>query len=200
MSDNAVAIVSAGVPLNVVSKSTNLRPQIDIRRRATTGIISANKGTIEQRVERATYALDLERTQSLNRLIFEVISSEILDGSQTDRFTYMVCKPSSSGLVSMSARPWGEGCVSCRRRTRFRWGTKAGRLVRQPVAPIFPFSYPNAVVYGVAQLTLRFNCVNFGKSRLTASVSKLPLTRSYASALLWKANSKCHDWRHKRSC
>jgi hypothetical protein len=105
MSVDAGAVVSAGVPLNVVSKNTSPRPRIDIRLRVTIGITGAKKGTIEQRVDRTTYALGFERTQSLNRLIFDVISSEILDGSQTDRFTYMGCKPGSSGLVSVSARP-----------------------------------------------------------------------------------------------
>jgi hypothetical protein len=110
MSDSAVAVVSAGVPLNVISKNTSLRPRIDIRLRVTIGITGAKKGTTEQRVDRTTCVLGFERTQSLNRLNFEVISSEILNESQADKFTYVGCKPSSSGLVSVSARRLGEGC------------------------------------------------------------------------------------------
>jgi hypothetical protein len=102
MSDNAVAVVSAGFLLNVVSKNISPVPGIDIRLRVTIRITAAKKGLIEQRVERTTYALGFERTQSLNRLNFEkVISSEILDGSQTDRFTYMGCCHVSRVLCSV---------------------------------------------------------------------------------------------------
>jgi hypothetical protein len=55
VSGNAVAVVSAGFPLNVVSKYISPIPGINIRLRVTVRITSTKIGRIEQRVERTTY-------------------------------------------------------------------------------------------------------------------------------------------------